>query len=135
MIPSFNDNGYLPPGVYPATLAEIKSRFGQESEIRRVQMESIRWMVDLARRAGVRRIILNGSFVTDIMEPNDVDCVLLVGSDFPLDEASAAELNTGLPFLEIKLVGSEDFNILVNIFFASDRQRIPKGMVEVINEP
>jgi hypothetical protein len=29
MIPAFNDNGYLPPGVYPATLAEIEARFGR----------------------------------------------------------------------------------------------------------
>ncbi|HEV8603787.1 MAG TPA: hypothetical protein VGQ99_00385 [Tepidisphaeraceae bacterium] len=53
-------------GVYSATLAEIDARFGQESELRRVQMESIQWLVDLAARADVRRIILNGNFVTDI---------------------------------------------------------------------
>jgi hypothetical protein len=39
-------------------------------------------MVNLASRAGVQRIVLNGSFVTDIMEPNDVDCLLLVGRGF-----------------------------------------------------
>ncbi len=43
-------------------------------------MESVRWMLDLAVRPGVERIVLNGSFVTDVMEPNDVDCVLLVGA-------------------------------------------------------
>lgn len=75
MIPSFTDEGLLPPGVHPATLAEITERFGASSELRRAQMESIRWMVTLAIRAGVERIVLNGSFVTDIMEPNDVDCV------------------------------------------------------------
>src|SRR6266850_2108691 len=121
MIPPFNDDGYLPPGVYPATLAEIDARFGQESEIRRVQMESIRWLVDLAARAGVRRIILNGSFVTDIMEPNDVDCVLLAESKFPVDAAAAAELTAGLPFLETRMVGVEDLDLFVNIIFASDR--------------
>ena len=135
MIPDFTDTGYLPPGVYPATLDEIAARFGLQSEIRRAEMESIRWLVDLARSAGVSRIILNGSFVTDIMEPNDVDCVLLIESEFPTDAASAAELNSGLPFLEIKLVGIEDFNIYVNRVFASDRQGIPKGMVEIIYEP
>ena len=35
-------------------------------------MESINWMIDLARRAGIQRIVLNGSFVTDIIEPRDV---------------------------------------------------------------
>jgi len=98
-------------------------------------MESIRWMIDLARRAGVQRIILNGSFVTDIMEPNDVDCVLLIGRGFPADSAAEAELNAGLPFLELKLVGRVDFDEYVDVTFGTDRMGIPKGMVEVIHEP
>jgi hypothetical protein len=132
MIPPFNDDGYLPPGIYQASLAEIEARFGQESEIRHVQMESIRWLVDLAMRAGVRRVVLNGSFVTDIIEPNDVDCVLLVESDFPTDAAAASELKSGLPFVELKVVGSEDFDLYVKRIFASDRVGVAKGMLEVI---
>jgi hypothetical protein len=45
VIPPFTDTGVLPPGVHPATLTEISDRFGQSSELRRVQMESVRWMV------------------------------------------------------------------------------------------
>ncbi|MCH8839239.1 MAG: hypothetical protein IH831_00900 [Planctomycetes bacterium] len=67
MISPFDKSGCLPPGIHPATMSEIDARFGQMSEIRRVQMESVRWMVELALRAGVRRIVLNGSFVTDII--------------------------------------------------------------------
>src|SRR5579884_1552290 len=85
MIPDFNDDGYLPPGIHLATLEEVAARFGQESEVRQVQMESLRWLLDLARRAGVQRLVVNGSFVTDEVEPNDVDCVLLIGQDFPRD--------------------------------------------------
>jgi len=81
MIPPLDDCGNLPPGIHPATLAEVEARFGRASELRRVQMESIRWMIDLAVRAGVERVILNGSFVTDTIEPDDVDCVLLVTSE------------------------------------------------------
>jgi hypothetical protein len=69
MIPVFDEYGYLPPGIHPATLDEIDARFGQHSELRRVQMDSIRWMIDLAVKAGAERIILNSSFVTDIIEP------------------------------------------------------------------
>ncbi len=54
MIPPFNESGFLPAGVHPATLAEVEQRFGGPSELRRVQMESVRWMIDLALRAGVQ---------------------------------------------------------------------------------
>src|SRR6478672_2002982 len=127
MIPSFNDAGFLPPGVHSATLSEIEARFARASELRRVQMESVRWMVDLARRAGVQRIVLNGSFVTDTMEPNDVDCVLLTAAS-EVDAAAEEELLKGLPFLEIALVGPDDFNELVNLTFATDRHGAAKGM-------
>ncbi len=76
MIPAFNDDGYLPAGVHPPTMEEVTARFGQETELRRVQMESLGWLVDAARRAGAWRLIVNGSFTTDWPEPNDVDCVL-----------------------------------------------------------
>ena len=132
MIPPFNEHGYLPSGLHGATLNEVAARFGQQTELRRVQMDSVRWLVDLAKRAGVERLVINGSFTTDVPEPNDVDCVLLFGSDFPLDDDAEQELLNGLPFLEIQLVRQARFTILVERFFATDRQSIPKGMIEVM---
>ena len=132
MIPPFDASGLLPPGVHPATLAEIASRFGTESELRRVQMESVGWMVETAVRAGVNRIVLNGSFTTDTIEPNDVDCVLLFVAGQPRDAAAIKELQEGLPFLDMKLVGQEDFDEFVNFTFGTDRAGVPKGMIEVI---
>jgi hypothetical protein len=90
-------------------------------------------MIDLAKRAGVLRIVLNGSFVTDIIEPNDVDCVLLVGPDAPDEPEAVAELEAGLPFLEVQLVRDDLFDDYVNVIFASDRWGGAKGMVEVIS--
>ncbi len=132
MIPPFDEHGYLPPGVHAAPLEEIEARFGRESEIRRVQMQSLRWLVDLAKRAGVLRLIINGSFVTRVPEPNDVDCILLVGPGFREDVGVGAELAAGLPFLDCDLVDQEDFDLFVQSIFATDRRRVPKGMVEVI---
>lgn len=132
MIPPFDEHGYLPAGIYPATLDEVEARFGCESELRRVQMESLRWLVDLALRAGVVRLALDGSFVTEVFEPNDVDCVLLIEAGFPRDKAAEVELIAGLPFLEINLVNQADFDFLVEKFFATDRHSVAKGMVEVI---
>lgn len=132
MIPAFNTHGYLPAGVHTATLEELAARFGQDSELRQVQMESVRWMVDLARRAGARRIIVNGSFVTDKLDPNDVDCVLLIGQGFPRDPAAEEELLAGLPFINLELVDDEVFRQFTERTFATDREMVSKGMVEVV---
>ena len=131
MIPDSDENGYLPPGVHLATLDEIEARFGREPEIRRVQFESLRWLVDLARRAGAERLVINGSFTTDADEPNDVDCVLLTGITYPNEGSAAAEIVRGLPFLGIQVVEREEFDIFVGTVFAFDRTWNPKGMVEV----
>jgi uncharacterized protein DUF6932 len=131
MIPELEEHVYLPPGVHAADLEEIATKFRQQSELRRVQMESVRWLVDLAKSAGIARMVLNGSFVTDVLEPNDVDCVLLIGPGFPRDASAEAELLAGLPFLEIALVEHGDFDLLVHTIFATDRHATLKGMVEV----
>ena len=132
VIPPFNDSGCLPPGLHGATWAEVEERFGKQSEIRRVQTESVRWMVALAIRAGVQRIVLNGSFVTDIMEPNDVDRALLIGHGYPTDAIADAELKTGLPFLDIAFARPAEFDEFVGEVFAEDRFGVSKGMIEVI---
>jgi hypothetical protein len=132
MIPDFDENGSLPPGVHPANLDDIEARFGQESELRRVQMQSLRWLIDLANRAGVKRLVINGSFVTSTPEPNDVDCVLLIFADDPQDSAALEEISDGLPFLDVPVVEQVDFAMLVDRFFATDRSGMPKGIVEVI---
>ncbi len=131
MIPDFNDDGYLPPGVHLATLAEVEERLGWQSEVRAAEMESLRWLVDLCRRAGVLRVIVNGSFVTDVAEPNDVDCVLLIGPGFPRDAQAEKELRDGLPFLDIEFAESADFDLFVGSIYATDRHATPKGMIEV----
>jgi hypothetical protein len=131
MIPGFNDEGYLPAGIHEATLEEVTARFGQASEIRRVQIDSIGWLLDLARRVGGERLIINGSFTTDVLEPNDVDVVLLVGSGFPRDAETEAELREGLPFIDLHVVGADDFDYFVNRVFGTDRFSNPKGVVEI----
>jgi hypothetical protein len=92
----------------------------------------LHWLVDLARRAGALRLIVNGGFATDRPEPNGVDCVLLIGPGFPYDADAEKELLDGLPFIELKMVGAEDFALFVERIFASDRQGVPKGLIEVV---
>lgn len=132
MLPELDQDGFLPPGVHRAALEEIAERFGRQSELRRAQMQSVRWLVELARKAGAEKVILNGSFVTHKLEPNDVDCLILAGATFPRDATAEAELLAGLPFLEIHFVENETLAFFVNRVFSTDRRNNPKGMVEVI---
>jgi hypothetical protein len=132
MIPPFDEHGNLPAGMHSATLDEIADRFGRESELRRLEMESLVWLVDLARRAGVVRLIVNGSFVADVYEPNNVDCVLLIGPDYPRDAVADAELQQGLPFLQMAFATQAVFDHYVDVFFATDRRGVAKGMIEVL---
>jgi hypothetical protein len=132
MIPEFDARGYLPPGIHRATLEEIAQHFGRQSELRRVQMESLHWLVDMIRGTKIKRLIINGSYTTEEFEPNDVDCVLLVADDVSLDDDFTQKLLDGLPFLDIQIVKQNRFDYLVEKFFATDRRRTPKGMIEVI---
>jgi len=131
MIPDFDEHGYLPQGLHAATLAEVEERFARGSEIRAAQFESIVWLIDAATNCDVRRIVINGSYVTDVSEPNDVDCVLLIGDNFEMEGDSEQRLLALFPFLNVQLVDDEEFTDFVD-FFATDREGIEKGMVEVI---
>ena len=77
MLPPFDESGNLPGGIHPASIEEIVSRFGHGSPEREVEVRELLQLVAWARGHGVRRLIVNGSFVTDKREPNDVDVVLL----------------------------------------------------------
>jgi hypothetical protein len=130
MIPDLDDNGNIPQGIHRASLAEIEQRFGCASEVRRAEVQSLRWLVELAKRAGVRRLVIGGSFITEVLEPNDIDCVLLLGSD-PMDRQTKLQLLSGLPFIHMQVVRQRAFELLVTAIFATDIHGNPKGLVEV----
>ena len=67
-----------------------------------------------------------------MFELNDVDCALLLSPDFPVDSVAAAELNEGLPFVDLHMVEANEFAILVDKFYATDRDSTPIGVIEVI---
>jgi hypothetical protein len=90
MIPPFTDDGFLPPGVYTATLGKFEERFvaSTSSERRRDLFQRLReFIVDAHRSPWVRHVYVAGSFVTSKTQPEDFDCLLV------LDPAAAdAEL-------------------------------------------
>ncbi len=72
MIPSFNEHGNLPPGIYPATLDEIEKRFVYNNH-RQALFEGLSTLIDELRQANCQRLYLNGSFIANKELPNDYD--------------------------------------------------------------
>jgi len=82
MIPPFRSDGYLPDGLYVASEAEVTFRFGSSSQRRRRLALRLRRWINLVRAVRAHRLLIDGSFVTDKGEPNDVDAVVLLPKDF-----------------------------------------------------
>jgi len=83
VIPEFDSDGELPPGVHIATLEEVRQRFGRFSRTdRRPKLfGKLSELHEVARDSGiVDRFIIAGSFVTVKAVPNDVDILIIFNS-------------------------------------------------------
>jgi hypothetical protein len=84
-IPELNTEGLLPEGVYDCTLDEIGARFGRfQMTDRRIWLfEKLRELVEEERQAGLAiELFVDGSFVNDKPEPNDIDLVIVLPADY-----------------------------------------------------
>ena len=91
-IPSLNAEGFLPVGVFDCTLEEVRARFGsfQGSDQRPRLFGRLAELFLAMQRSGLfEALLLDGSFVTAKLAPNDIDlvAVLLSGHDFERDLA------------------------------------------------
>ncbi len=78
-LPDFNKDGYLPPGIHAASLAEVVKRFGTASEARSKQAELLRQVVEAAKSyTTIKRVLVWGSFVTNKQKPADLDYSIVV---------------------------------------------------------
>jgi hypothetical protein len=89
-IPVFNEQGWLPEGIHQCTVEEAETRFGnfQTSDRRPQLWREFKQFHQEARATGlVLVILLDGSFVTAVPEPNDIDVILVVSAahDFSAD--------------------------------------------------
>src|SRR4051812_31457044 len=82
-LPGFNEFGDLPPGRHVAALDEILTRFGSGSSQRQDVTSRLRRIYSLAVATGhLDRLVIFGSYVSDVAEPNDVDVILVMRSNF-----------------------------------------------------
>lgn len=133
MLPPFDDYGNLPPGIHRCSVEEVIVRFGSGSEEREAEIGELLHFINAAKAAGVRRLLVNGSFVTGKLEPNDVDVVFLPGPDYPRSDQRLDADELVWPFLQIIVAADdEDFEAWANRQFATDRRKRPKGVVEIL---
>ena len=81
-IPNFRADGYLPEGLHLASKTEVMFRFGSSSRRRRRLVLRIRRWIGLAQLIGCLRLLIDGSFVTAKVEPDDIDAVILLPPNF-----------------------------------------------------
>jgi hypothetical protein len=103
MLPPFDEFGNLPPGIHPCDRDELVATFGTGSPEREVETEELLDFLDWARSVNVRRVIINGSYVTTTIAPNDVDVVILPGVNHPNTGLDWLEQEIRWPFLQIWL--------------------------------
>lgn len=89
-IPKLDDDGFLPEGVHECSLDELQQRFGgaQHLDQRSVLFAKLEQYIQELRSTGmVAGLVVDGSFVTNKVEPNDIDLVLILpeNHDFAAD--------------------------------------------------
>ena len=90
MLPRLTRTGTLPVGTHPAPMSEVVNRFGTDGPRRSVITRRMHHVLALARRTGkLSRAFLWGSYVTAKPEPNDIDVMLVMSSDFQVGMCDA----------------------------------------------
>jgi len=144
-IPALDHEGFLPPGVHVCTMAELRERFGsfRGSDRRPVLFGRLQSLVDQARSSGLFcGVLVDGSFVTGVLAPNDIDVVLLFkpGHNFRAEltpgqygVVNAASLRRQFAF-DVVLVeeGADDYGEAVEFFQrVKQRPERKKGILRV----
>jgi hypothetical protein len=141
MIPEFDENGNLPPGVHWAEWEEFKERFGSPP-IRNRMIRGLQMAMEQLKAAGCRTIYINGSFVTAKPEPKDFDAcwdreevdINYLRTHAPrltnyADRTAQKSFYRGEIFPSDQPVGS--YSITSYELFQRDRELNPKGIIAI----
>ncbi len=142
MIPRFGPNGLLPPGIHAAEgWEEVVARFGGTSQ-RDQLLPKLRRGLDNLRDAGCPWVLLDGSFVTDKPEPNDVDGCWPFGPHIDRErldpcflprmvvQKQMQKLRYGMDFYRTSSMEA-DSGLTFPDFFQTDRNGNRRGMVRL----
>ena len=141
MIPEFDENGNLPPGIHWATYEQFVERFGI-TERRLLMIQGLQLAMEQLKAAGCRTIYIDGSFITNKINPKDFDACWEPG-DVDLDylrinaprlfnytdSAAQKAKYKGEIFRADQPVGNYGLTSLD--FFQRDREKNPKGIIAI----
>ena len=140
MIPAPNAIGELPPGMHTATLEEVEAVFVTTPR-RRHLFEGLRRAIQNLHAAGVRRIFIDGSFVTTKTDPNDIDGCWEWTADVHLDLLDPVFLDFTQGRRAMREQYGVDFFLATWVeagsgltfldFFQRNRADDPKGIVQL----
>jgi hypothetical protein len=140
-IPPFRPDGYLPEGIHQCSEAEATFRFGAGTRWRRRLTLRLRRWIELGHAAGARRLLVDGSYVTEKAEPGDVDAVLLLPTNFAELVAQGVEAAIELEEMFLtrqpeEIFPAEDEAVWLDWceFFGRTREKDQrrKGLVEIL---
>jgi hypothetical protein len=141
VIPEFDENGNLPPGVHFCEWEEFVDRFGT-SDLRLRLMRGLQMAMQQLKAAGCRTIYINGSFVTSKSDPGDFDAcwdwedvdINYLRREAPkllnfYDRAGQKAKYKGEIFRADQPVG--DYGLISLEFFQRDRNLNAKGIIAI----
>lgn len=143
-LPNFNINGYLEPGLYLVSLEETLACFGSGSVAREKLGKLLRSIIERARKYHtIKRVLVWGSFVSNKLEPRDLDYSLIVDPRHRQITISDEDRRFFVP-ADARMVYGVDKAYLVMeeyppgvfadflYFIGHDRNGRPRGILEVI---
>lgn len=140
-IPKFDANGNLPSGVYHVTLKDIGGRLVWNARRKRLFSGLKRAIANLAA-AGVKKVWIDGSFVTPKDKPNGIDGCWEYDQSVNVNKLDAVFLDRAPPREAMRRKYGVDFLIsarplvdapgkTVEEFFQVDKDGNPKGILIV----
>lgn len=140
--------GELPRGVHIVTLHEIEQTFGVQNERRKLLMSGLIEAAKMFKAAGVRFLLVDGSFTTDKKEPADIDGCWSATGDIDIDlidpefwdfddvadfQKKRRSINQryGLDFFIAEMIESESGEPFSK-FFQTNKDGDAKGILKII---
>lgn len=141
VLPAFDAEGNLPPGIHDASWKEINERFGTNLQ-RRSQLSGMWRAIENLSKAGCRTFFIDGSFVTSKLYPNDYDClweadeanlqlVDPILKDFTSKGRAAQKVKYSGEFFPVLAIEGSSRNPFLEFFQHDKETGMRKGLVRV----